>query len=434
MAQFSTFLSYSRLYGQPINADKDTDILLQLYFTPDLILLNASVYEMDLFMKNDLAFFLFWASFFVLFYTYVGFPVLVILRGILYVRPVQTKKYTPKVSIIIAAYNEASIAKQKLDNAFSLNYPSDCLEIIFASDGSDDGTDDLVRNYDGGTFIFLSLPRQGKNKTLNDAVAISSGEILVFTDADTMFESDALNYLMAPFNDPEVGGVAGNYEHSKDGRKGGSERDFWNFERTMKLLQSRAGSVTSAWGPIYAIRSSFFKTVPIGVTDDFFISVQPLLNHHRLVFEPRALAVGPVAASSQVEFQRKVRIIAAGLRSVWQTRQLLNPFRHGFLAIQIFSHKVLRRLMGLPILLMSITALMLWQGSSFFALMAFFQLIFHGVALLGLLLQRTSIGRLRLLRLPFFFDMVYTASLLAMFNLFFGKRHDIWTPQHAHED
>src|SRR4030095_10495079 len=108
--------------------------------------------------------------------------------------------------------------------------------------------------------------------------------------------------------------------------------------------------------------------------------------------------------------------------------------RYGFLAIQIFSHKVLRRLMGLPILLLFITALALWSSSSFFKLMAVLQLIFHGAALVGFLLRKTVLGRFRLLRLLFFFDMVYTASAVAMFNLLFGKRYDIWTPQHVHEN
>lgn len=377
--------------------------------------------------------FLFWTSFCAITYTFVGFPLLVAILGILRDQITQSGMYTPNISMLIAAHNEASIIQQKLENTFSLNYPKNCFELVVASDGSTDKTEKLVSDYNGGNIKLLSLPRQGKNQAINAAVAVASGEILIFTDADTMLENDSLSYLVAPFIDPEVGGVAGNYFHRANSDKGDNERDFWNFERTLKILQSRAGNVTSAWGPIYAIRKSFFKTVPMGVTDDFFISVQPLMSHRRLLFEPRAKAFGPVANSPQVEFRRKVRIITAGLRSVWETRQLLNPFQYGFLAVQIFSHKILRRLMGLPLFFLFVTSMALWQNGFFFKLMLIFQLIFHGAALLGFLLQKMIIGRIRLLRLPFFFDMVYIASAVAIFNLMRGVRHDIWTPQNFYE-
>lgn len=385
-------------------------------------------------MGYAVALFLFWLSFFLLLYTYILFPVLVVIRGVLFLRPIRTALYTPKVDLIIAAYNEVAVVKQKLDNIFSLNYPADCVEVVFASDGSDDGTDEIVKTYAGNRVKFLSLPRQGKNQTINEAVAASSGDILVFTDADTMFEPDALTYLVSSFNDPEVGGVAGNYLHTKNTKRGGGERDFWNFERIMKLLQSRAGSVTSAWGPIYAIRRMFFKPIPIGVTDDFYISTLPLLHHRRLVFESHAVATGPVASSSDVEFNRKVRIITAGLRGVWENRKLLNPFRYGFLAVQVFSHKVLRRLMSAPILMLFVTSLILWKEDLFYALVAGLQLLFHGAALVGFLLRHTAVGEMRLLRLPFFFDMVYTASVVALYNLLLGRRYDIWVPQHEREN
>ncbi|MBI1879540.1 MAG: glycosyltransferase [Chloroflexi bacterium] len=168
------------------------------------------------------------------------------LRAFVWPRPVKRALGTPRVSIIIAAYNEASIIIQKLDNALALDYPHDCLEIVVASDGSDDGTDDLVAQYGAPQVKLLSLPRQGKNLTLNAAVAEANGDILVFTDADSMFAPDALHHLIAPFNDEEVGGVAGDYRHDTGAAGGANERDYWSFERTLKWLQSRAGSMTSA--------------------------------------------------------------------------------------------------------------------------------------------------------------------------------------------
>lgn len=377
-----------------------------------------------------MVFILFWGSFWLIVYCFIGFPLLVFLRA----ATVRSREYPsypsypPKVSLIIAAHNEAQIIQKKLENTFALDYPSDCLEVVVASDGSDDGTIELVQQYQGDAVKLLALPRQGKNLTLNSAVDKVSGEILVFTDADTMIAPDALRYLTAPFSDPRIGCVAGDYRHDSPKKNGASERNFWSFERLLKRLQSRAGSITSAWGPIYAIRRSCFTPIPVGVTDDFFTSVQPLLFHQRSIFEPRAVATGPVAASARVEFQRKIRIIAAGLRGVWHTRKLLNPFKYGFVSIQLFSHKLLRRLLGFPILILFMTAPMLWSASWFYQFITIAQFSLHGAAMLGLLLRNTPFGQLKILRLPFFVDMVYTASILALINLLWGTRHDIWTP------
>ncbi|WP_339134462.1 MAG: glycosyltransferase family 2 protein [Candidatus Electrothrix sp. GW3-4] len=380
-------------------------------------------------MGNTMVWLLFWVSFGLLLYSFIGFPLLVFLRGTL-AHSTEYPPYTPTLTLIIAAYNEAPVIRQKLENTFSLDYPSDSLEVVVASDGSDDETVALVQQYQDPRVKLLSLPRQGKNLTLNAAVETASGEILVFTDADTMIAPDALRHLTAPFSDPKIGGVAGDYRHAAKKAEAAGERNFWSFERLLKRLQSRAGSITSAWGPIYAIRKSLFVPIPIGVTDDFFISVQSLVAHQRLIFEPQAVATGPVANSAGAEFQRKVRIITAGLRAVWQTRTLLNPFKYGFLSLQIFSHKVLRRLMGFPLLILMITAPMLWTAGWFYQIMTLCQIGLHGAAMFGFLLQRRPIGQSKVLRLPFFLDLVYVAAAFALFNLFRGTRHDIWVPQH----
>ena len=379
---------------------------------------------------RPLAWWLFWTSFCLILYTYIGFPLLVAARGLLRSRPVKLgSSDTPLVSLIIAAYNEAPVIKKKIDNTLALDYPRDCLEIVVASDGCDDGTPELVMEYNLPVIKLLRLPRQGKNLTLNDAVAVARGDVLVFTDADSMLAPDSLRYLVAPLSDAAVGGVAGDYRHDTAAKGGASERTYWQFERRLKALQCRVDSMTSAWGPIFAIRRELFQPIPPGVTDDYFTSAQVLAAHRRLVFEPRAVAVGPVADSARQEFRRKVRIITAGLRGVWKMRQLFNPLEYGFLAVQIFSHKFLRRLMVIPLVLLSLTAPFLGAHGWFYKLAALGQFAFHGAAALGFVLRNTSLGQLKLLRLPFFFDMVYTAAAVALVNLFSGARHDIWKTQ-----
>ncbi len=178
---------------------------------------------------------LFWISLGLIIYTYLIFPLLVVLRGVLRLKPISKAEvnldsYTslgsdalPSISLIIAAYNEAAGIGKKLENALSLNYPPDRLQVIVASDGSDDATNSIVAGFESPQIRLLALPRQGKNATINQAVAAAEGEILVFTDADSILSADSLLYLVAPFTDREVGGVGGSY-HYEDNGKGGEGR------------------------------------------------------------------------------------------------------------------------------------------------------------------------------------------------------------------
>jgi len=380
-------------------------------------------------MQRNTAWWLFWGALGLMVYTYLGFPLLVALRGLLRPRTIRRGAATPPISMIIAAYNEESTITKKLDNTFALDYPAELIEVVVASDGSDDTTNELVVRYGKPNVRLLALPRQGKNRTLNDAVAAARGDILVFSDADSMLAPDALTHLIAPFSDPEVGGVGGDFRYASARGEGEGERTYWSIDRALKQLQSRAGSITSATGQIYAVRRTLFKPIPVGVTDDFVTSIQVPAAHRRLVFEPCAVAYGPVAAASKAEFRRKVRVMTAGLRGVWVVRQVLNPLEYGFFAIQLWSHKVLRRLMVVPLAVLGVTAPMLWRQGWLYQLATLGQLCLHGAGLLGFLLRKTRVGRSKLLSLPFFFDMVNAASVVAVINLLRGERHDIWVPQ-----
>lgn len=371
---------------------------------------------------------LFWGALGALLYGYVGFPLLTALRALVAPRPVRRDPaFRPPVSLIIAAHNEEQVIVQKLDNTRALAYPQHLVEIIVASDGSDDRTEALVAGYGDPGVRLLSLPRGGKNRALNAAVAAARHDILVFSDADSMLAPDALAHLVAPFADPAVGGVGGDYRYAGRGERG--ERDYWSFDRALKRWQSRAFSMTSATGQLYAMRRSLLRPIPDGVTDDFFASVQAPLAHRRLVFEPRAVAYGPAAPEARAEFRRKVRVITAGLRGVWLARAGLNPRTHGLFAVQLFSHKVLRRLNVLPLLAISVAAPLLWGQGWIYRLAATALAGLHGLGALGLLLRGTRVGRSRLLSLPFFFELVNCAVLAALVELARGERHDTWVPE-----
>jgi cellulose synthase/poly-beta-1,6-N-acetylglucosamine synthase-like glycosyltransferase len=376
---------------------------------------------------------IFWISIGSIFYTYIGFPLVLSLRGLLRQQRVKgDPSYTPNISVIVAAHNEAEMIIQKLDNLVSTSYPHPHLEIIVASDGSDDGTNELVAAYHHPQVRLLALPRQGKNKAISQAALTAQGEILVFTDADSLLPAESLSYLIAPFTNPEIGGVAGDYRHAaqKDTRQEG-ERAYWNYDRMLKQLQSWGGSVSAASGALYAIRRSLFKPVPSTVTDDFFTAMQVVSSHHRFIFEPGAVAYGPTAPSAKAEFRRKVRIMTRGLYGVWLVRHLLNPFNYGFFAIQLFTHKLLRRLTVIPLLLLSLSAPLLWPLGAFYKLVTVGQIALHGAALAGLLLRNTSLGKSKLLSLPFHFDLIYGAAGVALINIFWGKRYSTWGSERA---
>ena len=376
---------------------------------------------------------IFWSSIALIAYSFILFPILVYLYGNLKPRPFQSADHTPNVSMVIAAHNEARNIRQRIENILEQDYPHDCLEVIIASDGSTDQTNTIVREYSDRGIRLLVLPRIGKIPALNAAVAAATGDILVFSDANSMYARDAVRVLVRPFADPQVGGVAGNQQYLPKNGAAGATRDgelsYWNFDRLLKRFQSRAGNVISAPGSIYAVRRSLFRPIPGGVTDDFVASTRVISLGYRLVFAPDALAYEPAAGSSGVEFGRKVRIITQGFRSVLAMRQLLNPFRYGFYAIQVFSHKVLRRLVVFPLLALFLVNPLLWSQGVIFKAAMLAQVAFYGLALLAIPLQNTRLGRIKLLTIPYFFCVVYAASFVATIYLLRGIRIDRWEPQ-----
>jgi cellulose synthase/poly-beta-1,6-N-acetylglucosamine synthase-like glycosyltransferase len=358
-----------------------------------------------------------------------------LLRGRLCPRPFTQEDITPRVSIIVAAHNEEGSIGTKLQNLLSVDYPTDRFEVLIASDGSNDDTENIVRGFAARGVQLLALPRRGKAQAVNAAVAVSSGEILVFSDANSMFAADAVRALVRPFADASVGGVAGDQrylESSSPAVTADGERCYWDFDRKLKQAQSRAGNVTSATGAIYAIRRSLFSPVPEGVTDDFVTSTKVITQGCRLVFAPAAVAFEPVAPSGEIEFGRKVRVITRGFQSVLEMRALLNPFRYGFYAIQLFSHKVLRRLVALPLLVLLVSSMVLWNQGPLYGTVALGQLLLYGCAALGIALSKTRLGRGKVFTLPLFFVAVNVAALMGALKLLAGQRVVMWDPQRPH--
>jgi cellulose synthase/poly-beta-1,6-N-acetylglucosamine synthase-like glycosyltransferase len=372
---------------------------------------------------------LFWLSVGTIVYTFLLFPIILILRSLIFQKKIKSSRnFTPGLSIIVAAYNEEDGIEAKLDNLLESNYPRENMEILVASDGSTDGTNRIVEAYSAPEVKLIAFPRLGKNRAISKAAESAQNDIIVFTDADSLLAPDSLSFLIAPFADQNIGGVSGDYQLVGKGIRQEGEKAYWNYDRWLKRLQTKGGSVSAASGALYAMRRELFSPVPISVTDDFYNAMKVVSAHKRLIFESRAVTFGPPAPTAKTEYKRKIRIITRGLHGVWLHKRLLNPIEYGFFAIQLFSHKVLRRLMVIPIFFLMVSSLFLTDLGWFYQITALGQIVFHLIAVLGFFLQKNSIGQSRVINLPFHFDLVYFASAVAIINNLRGIEFSNWGP------
>lgn len=378
----------------------------------------------------------FWASLATLGATYAGGPAVLALRAARRPRPHRPAPIEPTVSIVIAAHDEEASIGTKLDHLHALDWPADRLEIVVVSDGSTDATEAIVAGHADRGVRLIARPWEGKAAALDAGVAATSGDIVVFTDANSLLAPDALRCLTRHFADPEVGCVAGNQRYLADsattdgsaatGDASGGERSYWALDRLLKTLESRAGDAISATGALYAIRRELIQPVRVGVTDDFWISTGAVVAGQRIVFDPEAVAWEPPAASSSAEYARKVRVMTRGLRGVVARRELLDPRRHGGYALQLWWHKVLRRLMVFPLIGLALSAPLAWRRGPTYRAATIGQAGFYALAAVGTLRPGRG-GRLApLFSLPAYFCLVNAAALRAVINLVTGRRIDRW--------
>lgn len=376
-----------------------------------------------------------WLAIALVIYAYAGFPFLLTIRGA-WARPIKKSPATPSVTLVIIAHNEEDVIADKLQNTLAQDYPAEKLEILVGSDGSDDGTNERVQDFAPQGVRLLACERQGKIGTLNETVAQATGEILVFSDANSMYDTGSLKAIASCFSDPSVGGVAGDQVYTTDKGNAGSlgERLFWNFDRFLKRMQSRSGSVTSSTGAIHAVRRELFEPVPSGVCDDFLISTRVVAKGYRLVFEPDAIAYEEVAASDKAEFRRKSRIIARGIRGLWVMKTLLNPFVYGFYSFQLASHKLLRWSVIFLLPVIFLLSVMCASQGFVYQLLLGLQIVFYALALVGILLRNTPIFRNKLAKImavPYFFCMANFSALSGWYQFIVGRRVDIWNSNRA---
>jgi cellulose synthase/poly-beta-1,6-N-acetylglucosamine synthase-like glycosyltransferase len=372
----------------------------------------------------------FWAGLGLLFYVYAGYPlVLRLLRSLGAGRPVAVHDIEPRVTLVISAFNEQAVIADKLRNTLALDYPRDRLEVLVVSDASDDDTDAIVAGFGPPVRLLRMAERGGKTLGLNAALAAATGEIVVFSDANALYNPDAIRRLVRNFADPTVGAVTGEsrYLVGEQDASTESEDTYWSYEIGIKSLESALGSVVGGDGAIYAIRRSLYRNMAASDLSDFVNPLQIVAQGYRNVYEPTAVSWEGGAEGYGAEYRRKVRIVNRAWRATWKMRGLLNPFRSGLFAWQFLSHKVLRWLVPW-ILILVLVANALALGAGWIYQVAFAgQLACYAVAILGALLVKMGRAPGRLVSIPYYFCLVNWASLVALVQVFTGRRYTTWT-------
>jgi cellulose synthase/poly-beta-1,6-N-acetylglucosamine synthase-like glycosyltransferase len=372
----------------------------------------------------------FWACIAVMGYVYVGYPVVVYLVSRLFAKPVKVGDIEPSVTILITAYNEEKAIRQKLQNTLEIEYPIGKLEILIASDGSTDGTDDIVKEFEHrGVRLVRKEGRVGKTETQNFAVEHASGEIILFSDATTAYRRDVFRKLLPSFADETVGCVAGRlvYVDDESTNVGKGTQSYWGYETFIKIAESRACSLIGASGCLYAVRKSAYEPLYPEACSDFLICTSIFRRGLRSVFAPEAVCTEETNRDARQELRMRVRVISQTFTDLWRNRDMMNPFRSGFFAVELISHKLLRYAVPFVLLAAYASSIALAAQSVIYVLILGLQTGFYLSALLGWFIERSG-RKSSLLAMPLYFSLANLASVLAFYKFLRGETYARWEP------
>ena len=368
---------------------------------------------------------IFWYSLWTLIYIYIGYPILVWRLARMFGGDPQHEPITPTVSLLIPAYNEEAHIEAKLRNSLALDYPRNRREIVVASDGSTDATDAIAERFRSEGVRLLAMPKNiGKSAMLTRVVPQLTGDLVVFTDASSNLQPEALRRLVRNFADPRVGCVSGLYRFAGEGDlRGDGESLYWRYETFIKQQESRLHSILGAHGAFYAIRKILFSRLgEAEINDDYLIPMRIVAQGCRAVYEPSAVAWERELVSIEGEFARRQRIAAGNCQQIIELRQLLNPLR-GWVAFTFFSHKVLRTIA--PLLMITMLVSTFWLPPFWSSGMLSAQALFYASAFMGYVCQRR--GRdARWLSPPLYFCLGNLAMLAGVVKYCFSKQSLVW--------
>ena len=373
---------------------------------------------------------IFWILLFIIVYTYVGYGILLYLiikiRRVFKIgkKPNPNPDYEPEVTLFIAAYNEKDYVDEKMKNTLELDYPIEKLNIIWVTDGSDDGTPDLVRKYPNATVHHLDA-RNGKIGAMNRGMAFVKTPIVIFSDANTGLGKESIRRIVNLFASPKVGCVSGEkriINKETDVASGAGEGLYWKYESTLKKWDAELYSVVGAAGELFAIRTELYRHVEHDtLLDDFIISLRVAQDGYTIQYDPDAYAIETASANVKEELKRKIRISAGGIQAIVRLRSLLNIFKYGTLSFQYISHRVLRwTLTPLCLLILIPLLFILAFDEGFFSLglysiLFWLQLLFYVAALTGWFLENRE-TRIKILFVPYYFFIMNLSVVLGFFR------------------
>ncbi|MCA0381586.1 MAG: glycosyltransferase family 2 protein [Bacteroidetes bacterium] len=387
---------------------------------------------------NTLLHILLWSSLAIVIYTYFGYGVITYLLvrakqffGKTEANKLSEKPFQPSVSLIIAAYNEADCIQAKIENSLSQQYPAEQLEIIVITDGSDDATPAIVSGFEPRVKLMHQPARMGKTAALNRAVAHASNEILIFSDANTMLNKDAVANIAKHYSNPKVGGVSGEKRIVSAIGVGAVAEEglYWKYESFLKKLDSDLHTVVGAAGELFSVRKSLYEAVGNNIIlDDFYISLGVCERGYLVKYEPTAYGEELPSQNVKEEEKRKIRIAAGGFQAMQIFASLMNPLRFGMLSFQYVSHRVLRWALCpflLPVILLSNLLLVLLSPSLPIQLLLIAQVAFYSLAIAGGIFNRLNISY-RILNVPYYFLFMNVAVYFGLKKFLQNNQSAVW--------
>lgn len=387
----------------------------------------------------EISILLFWICLFIVFYSYLGYGlvlyILVRIKRLFTGKKVTANTdYEPDVTLFVAAYNEKDFVDAKISNSFSLDYPREKVKHVWVTDGSNDGTPDLLRKYEGVEVYHLN-ERGGKIGAMNRGMQFVKTPIVIFSDGNTMLGHESIRRIVNLFSDPKVGCVSGEkriFNKEKDDAAGAGEGLYWKYESTLKKWDAELYSVVGAAGELFAIRTELFQAVERDtLLDDFIISLRVAMKGYTIQYDPEAYAIESASANVKEELKRKIRISAGGIQSVVRLKSLLNVFKYGTLSFQYISHRVLRwTLAPLCLLIMIPVNFILALNSNFdssdlYTILFYLQALFYIAALFGWYLENRSI-KVKLLFVPYYFFIMNLSVFLGLRRYLKGSQTVNW--------
>lgn len=373
---------------------------------------------------------LFWILLFIIVYTYVGYGILLfviikIRRFFKIGKKVEIDpSYEPEVTLFIAAYNEKDYVEAKMKNTLALEYPKEKINIIWVTDGSDDGTPDLLKGYSNTTVHHLD-ERNGKIGAMNRGMDFVKTPIVIFSDANTNLGKESIRRIVNLFGNPKVGCVSGEkriVDKESDVASGAGEGIYWKYESALKKWDAELYSVVGAAGELFAIRTKLYRHVEKDtLLDDFMISLRVAKDGYTIQYDPEAYAIETASANVKEELKRKIRISAGGIQSIVRLRSLLNIFKYGTLSFQYISHRVLRWSLTPLCLVFLIPVLFVIAVNdgllsfNLYATLFWLQVLFYAAALLGWFLENRE-TRVKILFIPYYFFIMNLSVVLGLFR------------------